>query len=183
MRDVVTDSEIRARLIRVEAMTGNFDFLFGLVLGEHILKHTDNLSKTLQCPALTQRLSSVLHLLVKPKLCSSEFFDMFWDRLKVLQEKYGVNVLCLGRGEPPVIKRSDLAKVSTTVHQTITTASNNLSVLDLIVNAVQERFNQPGYAVLQKLEELLLKAARNEKMMQNWLLFCSTTRMTLWHQV
>ena len=91
--------------------------------------------------------------------------------------------VCLGRGEPPVIKRSDLAKVSTTVHQTITTASNNLSVLDLIVNAVQERFNQPGYAVLQKLEELLLKAARNEKMMQNWLLFCSTTRMTLWHQV
>ena len=31
--DVVTDSEIRARLVGVEAMTGNFDFLFGLVLG------------------------------------------------------------------------------------------------------------------------------------------------------
>ena len=29
LRDVLTNSEIRAR---VEAMTGNFDFLFGLVL-------------------------------------------------------------------------------------------------------------------------------------------------------
>ena len=33
----------------------------------------------------------------------------------------------------------------------------------MIVNAVKERFNQPRYAVLQKLEELLLKAARKEK--------------------
>ena len=32
LRDVLTNSEIRARLVRVEAMTGNFDFLFGLVL-------------------------------------------------------------------------------------------------------------------------------------------------------
>ena len=41
LRDVLTSSEIRARLVGVEAMTGNFDFLFGLaVLGERILKHT-----------------------------------------------------------------------------------------------------------------------------------------------
>ena len=38
-----------------------------------------------------------------------------------------------------------------------------LKCLDLIVNAVKERFNQPWYAVLQKLEDLLLKAARKEK--------------------
>ena len=30
-----------------------FELLFGLVLGIHILKHTDNLSKTLQSPELT----------------------------------------------------------------------------------------------------------------------------------
>ena len=30
-----------------------FNFVFGVVLGERILKHTDNLSKTLQNPSLT----------------------------------------------------------------------------------------------------------------------------------
>ena len=31
----------------------DFDFLFGLLLGERILKHTDNLSKTLQATAMS----------------------------------------------------------------------------------------------------------------------------------
>ena len=29
-----------------------FDFLFGLMLAEHILKHTDNLSKTIQATTM-----------------------------------------------------------------------------------------------------------------------------------
>ena len=52
-RDIVKDSETRARIIGVQSMMMTFDYLFGLVLGERILKHTDNLSKTLQNPALT----------------------------------------------------------------------------------------------------------------------------------
>jgi len=31
----------------------DFDFLFGLLLSERILKHTDNLSKTLQATAMS----------------------------------------------------------------------------------------------------------------------------------
>lgn len=30
----------------------DFDFLFGLVLGEQILKHTDNVSKTIQASSM-----------------------------------------------------------------------------------------------------------------------------------
>ena len=65
LRDVLTNSEIRARLVGVEAMTGNFDFLFSLVLGECILKHTDNLSKTLQCPGFTATEAQQCAALVK----------------------------------------------------------------------------------------------------------------------
>ena len=32
-------------------------------------------------------------------------------------------------------------------------------VLDLIVSGIEQRFNQPGYAIYQNLEDLLLKAA------------------------
>ena len=34
--------------------------------------------------------------------------------------------------------------------------------LDLIVNCIKDQFDQPGYRVLKNLEDLLLKAARNE---------------------
>ncbi len=38
------DSEIRARVIRVEAQMLTFDFLFGVSLGSLILRHSDNRS-------------------------------------------------------------------------------------------------------------------------------------------
>ena len=33
--------------------------------------------------------------------------------------------------------------------------------LDLVVEAIVERFNQPGYKVLKNLEQLLLKVCKN----------------------
>ena len=51
-KDIVKDSETRARIIEVQATMTTFTYFFGLVLGERILKHTDNLSKTLQNPSL-----------------------------------------------------------------------------------------------------------------------------------
>ena len=52
-KDIVKDSETHARIIGVQATMSTFAYFFGLVLGERILKHTDNLSKTLQNPSLT----------------------------------------------------------------------------------------------------------------------------------
>ena len=46
-KDPVLDSEIRARVIGVDATIGKFTFLFGLVLAEKLLQNTDDLSKTL----------------------------------------------------------------------------------------------------------------------------------------
>ena len=42
------DSEIRARVIRLEAPMLTFNFLFGVSLGSLILRHSDNLNKSLQ---------------------------------------------------------------------------------------------------------------------------------------
>lgn len=54
VKDAVNDSEIRARVIGVNATMNRFDFLFGLVLAERLLQHTDNLSKTLQARHWTE---------------------------------------------------------------------------------------------------------------------------------
>ena len=53
VKDPVTDSEVRACVIGVDATMNRFNFLFGLVLAESLLRHTDNLSKTPQAPYLT----------------------------------------------------------------------------------------------------------------------------------
>ena len=45
---IVRDSEVKARINRVAAVMKSFDFFFGLMLAERILKQRDNLSKTLQ---------------------------------------------------------------------------------------------------------------------------------------
>ena len=42
------DSEVCARIIGVHSFMTKFEYLFDVVLGECILKHTDNRSKTLQ---------------------------------------------------------------------------------------------------------------------------------------
>jgi len=46
--EVARDTESRARIQGVHAQMQTFEFLFGAVLGEMILRHTDNLSRTLQ---------------------------------------------------------------------------------------------------------------------------------------
>ena len=94
VKDTVGDSEIRARVIGVSATMSRFDFLFGLVLAEKLLQHTDNLSKTLQAPPLTaskgQQVSD-LTCTSLGRIQNSEAFDLFWDRLQVLQKEYGVD--------------------------------------------------------------------------------------------
>ena len=53
VKEVATDPEIRARVIGADATMNQFDFLFGLASGERLMKHIDNLSRTLQAPSLT----------------------------------------------------------------------------------------------------------------------------------
>ena len=44
----VTGTEIKTRIRGVQSQMSKFDFYYGVVLGELILCHTDNLSRTLQ---------------------------------------------------------------------------------------------------------------------------------------
>ena len=52
-KDIAPDADTRTRIAGVQFQMKTFNHLFGTTLGELILKHTDNLSKTLQNPKLT----------------------------------------------------------------------------------------------------------------------------------
>ena len=43
--EIVSDSEMRAKISGVALMTERFDFFFGICLGEVLFRHIDNLSK------------------------------------------------------------------------------------------------------------------------------------------
>ena len=167
VKDAVTDSEIRARVIGVDATMNRFDFLFGLVLAERLLQHTDNLSKTLQAPSLTaSEGQQVADLTCKAlsRIRNTEAFDLFWEKVQVLQREYGVDEACLPRKRkaPRHLEvGSGEAFYPSTAKEFY--SQQYFECFDFIINAIKDRFDQPGYKTLQQLENLLLKAASGEE--------------------
>lgn len=51
--DCVRDTEMRSRIKRISACMTRFDFFFGVSLGELLLNHSDNLSRTLQASSMS----------------------------------------------------------------------------------------------------------------------------------
>jgi len=79
--DVVKDTEVKARISGVATKMMKFDFLFGLMLAERVLKHTDNVSKALQFTPMTAADSYHLTLLCNQILSQiriEECFCLFW---------------------------------------------------------------------------------------------------------
>lgn len=92
-KNVATDSEARCRITGVQFQMQSFDFLFGLLLGEAIFKHTDNVSKTLQSPSISAAEGQhVAELTCKTldKIRNKESFGAFWK--KALQYQNTLNV-------------------------------------------------------------------------------------------
>ena len=92
--EVVKDTESKARIQGVYAQMKTFNFLFGTVLGEMVLRHMDNLSKTLQAKALSAAEGQqVADMVVRTlqTLRNVESFDLFW--LKVTKTAESLNPL------------------------------------------------------------------------------------------
>ncbi len=65
----------------MSSQMSTFDYLYGNILGELILRHTDNLSRTLQHKTLSsaegQQVAQMTLETLK-KIRSEELFDLFW---------------------------------------------------------------------------------------------------------
>ena len=51
--DFVKEAEMRSRIQGVSVYMTSFDFMFGILLGQLLLRHSDNLSRTLQSPHMS----------------------------------------------------------------------------------------------------------------------------------
>ena len=98
--DALMDGEMRARIIGIDTQMHAFDFLFGISLGNLLLRHTDNLSKSLQqkspSAAGGQRLAK-LTLDVLKSLRDEDSFKHFYARVLQDQDRFEVNAPTLPR--------------------------------------------------------------------------------------
>ena len=85
------DTESKARINRVCSQMKTFDFMFGAVLGEMILRHSDNLSHTLQKRTTSAAEGQVIAKMVIDTIAELRTeFDLFWE--KVMKKAEPVDV-------------------------------------------------------------------------------------------
>ena len=81
--EFVRDAEMRSRIIGVSTTMRSFKFFFGVVLGELILRHSDNLSRTLQASHVSAAEGQMIAAMTVKTLQSmrnEEDFKKFWSR-------------------------------------------------------------------------------------------------------
>ena len=156
------DPDVKARIIGVQSQMSTFNLFFGLKLCERILKITDNLSRTLQKTSLSaadaQHIAS-LTVTTLHKMRMDVAFQAFFDLVELLRTSTGVEQPSLPR-KRKVPRRIDDGNGGASFSETVEDHYRQyFEVLDLAVVSIRDRFDQPGYTVYCKLEELLLKGA------------------------
>ena len=80
------DTESQARILGVSAQMQTFQFFYGVVLGELILRHCDNRSRTLQKESISAAQGQeVADLTVKTlrSIRSDQNFELFWENTQL----------------------------------------------------------------------------------------------------
>ena len=145
-----------------------FDYYFGVSLGELILRHSDNLSRTLQKADISaaegQEIATMRNRTLQ-SLRADENFSCFWKKVITSAETLEV-------GEPSlpslrkVPKRFEIGNVQSQCYFPTTVEEHYkrlyFEAMDLITTSITERFNQPGYRISRNAEDLLLKEANGE---------------------
>lgn len=155
--------DVRARIIGVQAQMRKFDFLFGVMLGAMTLKHTDNLSKTMQHKDLSAtEAQEVARLTITTlqSVRSDSAFDQFWDRVQQTASEHDV--------DDPVLPRRRKVPTNLEVGTSSPVYPDSpkdryrriyFEALDMLTTCMRDRFQQPGYLMCVTLETLLLQAA------------------------
>lgn len=140
----------------------SFDYFFGLVLAEKLLRITDNLSKTLQIKEFSasdgQRVAAMSKETLQ-KMRNEDNFDLFWTLTLQMSSKLDINEPTLPR------KRRMPARfeTGTALAEFPSTAKDHYrpqyyKALDLLIQTIDDCFDQPAYKAYSCLQNVLLKA-------------------------
>ena len=163
---IVHDTETIARIWGIATHMQTFGFFFGLVLGEVLLRHTDNLSRTLQkkeFPASEGQLVSGKTKTTLVGLRNETKFDDFWEKINQMAKDVDVNDPTLPR-KRKAPRRYEDGDATAEFPETPKAHYRRIyyEVLDLLIKSIEDIFDQPGYRVYSCLEQLLLKSVKKQ---------------------
>jgi len=164
--EIVRDVEMKSRILGVAAVMEKFHFLLGTMLAELILRHTDNLNKTLQSVSMSaaegQHVASMTVRTLQ-NLRNDEMYEAFFNKVCAKAKQCSVGEPTLPR-QRKVPKRFNDGLSEGEFPDTPKVHYRQLyfEALDLIISCLQERFRQDGYATYSRIETLLVKACRQE---------------------
>ena len=158
---IANDSETKARIHGVSAQMKSFDFIFGAILGETLLRHTDNLSRSLQKKTLSAAEGQVLASMTVDTLKqmrTDDCFDLFFKNVKDKAHSFGA-------GEPKLPRQAKRPRINPAEDMSEEKFYRQIyfEALDLIVSFLTDRFDQPGYRIYRNLQILLFKALNKEE--------------------
>lgn len=133
-----------------------FDFFFGLHLSERLFSHTDNLSKTLQKTKMSavsgQRVANLTKQVLQ-KMQNNESFKSFYDTIVTKSKKHP----SISEPALPRQKRAPSRfEIGTGPPWYPTTPQEHyrriyFEAIDLMVNAINNRFNQASFDEYAKM--------------------------------
>ena len=179
------EREVRARIIGVSHQMTTFNYFFAVKLGALLLKHSDNLSKTLQKTRLSageaQSIASFTVATLE-KMRSDDSFMLFWQscNTEAKELKVGEPVLPRKRSRPI---RYYLGNATAEFPDTVDSHYRAIyyEAIDTVTSCIKSRFGQNDYMTYySKLESLLLKSVKgnlNEK--NTWPLSVTSIKMIL----
>ena len=164
--DQKLQADVRGRIIGCQAQMNTFDFFFGLHLGERLFSHTDNLSKTLQKTKMSavsgQRVANLTKQVLQ-MMQNNECFKSFFDTVVTTSKKHP----SISEPALPRQKRAPRRfEIGTGPPSYPTTPQEHyrriyFEAIDLMVNAIDNRFNQASFDVYAKMESLSLVKCLN----------------------
>ena len=91
---VTQDTEAKVQIHGVSAQMCNFEFFYGCMLGELILKHADDLSSTPQHKHISAAEGQQITLMTVQTIKSvrtDDMFDLFWGKVTQTATSLGIN--------------------------------------------------------------------------------------------
>lgn len=158
--------DVRGRIVGCQAQMQTFDFFFGLSLGERLFSHSDNLSKTLQSTRMSavsgQRLAQLTKSVLE-SIRNDYSFSAFYSIVLRKSKDHAISDPLLPR-KRRAPARIEVGSGQPTFPETPKDHYRRIyfEVIDLIVNAIEQRFSQPSFTAYEKMESLLLKGINGE---------------------
>ena len=173
---VARDTESKARIYGVQAQMKKFSFLYGVYLAELVLRHTDNLSKALQCDTVSAAEAhdtAAMVVRTLQTLRNGETFDFLGGKVINSAEAFDVQQPELSQKRIP--KRFDDGIVEQEYHSEPKTYHRQqyYEALDLSFGCIKDRLYQPGYLVYCHLQNLLLKASQRKDFQEDFEFVCT----------